>query len=112
MLDLVFLKYITVDELEKVLREFIGENTPKFITYPPANLLFILDNRRNIHRIEDLIRQFDSDMFTNQRVRLFQLENAQVLPMCRRIWTTFSKPSRSITRPAPCISSRWTASIC
>jgi general secretion pathway protein D len=76
MLDLVFLKYITVDELEKVLREFIGENA-RVLTYAPANLLFILDNRRNIHRIEGLIRQFDSDMFTNQRVRLFELENAR-----------------------------------
>ena len=76
MLDLVFLKYITVDELSKILTEFMGEYA-KVITYPPANLLFILDNRRNIHRIEDLIRQFDSDMFTNQRVRLFQLENAK-----------------------------------
>jgi general secretion pathway protein D len=76
MLDLVFLKYITVDELEKVLREFIGDNA-KVLTYAPANLLFILDNRRNIHRIEGLIRQFDSDMFTNQRVRLFELENAR-----------------------------------
>ncbi len=76
MLDLVFLKYITVDELEKVLREFIGENA-KVITYSPANLLFILDSRRNMKRITDLIAQFDSDVFTNQRVRLFELENAR-----------------------------------
>jgi general secretion pathway protein D len=76
MLNLVFLKYITVDELSKVLDQFIGENA-KVITYAPANLLFILDNRRNLHRIMDLIAQFDSDMFTNKRVRLFELEHAR-----------------------------------
>ena len=76
MLNLVFLKYITVDELSKVLTEFMGENA-RTVTYAPANLLFILDNRRNMHRIMDLIAQFDSDMFTNQRVRLFELEHAR-----------------------------------
>jgi len=76
MLDLVFLKYMTVDELSKVLEQFIGKDA-KIITYGPANLLFVLDSRRNIHRIEEMISQFDSDTFTNQRVRLFDLENAR-----------------------------------
>jgi general secretion pathway protein D len=76
MLNLIFLKYITVDELSKVLDQFVGENS-KTITYAPANLLFILDNRRNMKRIVDLIAQFDSDVFTNQRVRVFELENAR-----------------------------------
>ena len=76
MLNLIFLKYVTVDELGKVLNEFIGEYA-KVITYSPANLLFILDNRRNIVRITDLIAQFDNDTFTNQRVRLFELEHAR-----------------------------------
>ncbi len=110
MLNLIFLKYITVDELSIVLNEFTGEYA-KTITYAPANLLFIMDNRRNMKRIMDLIAQFDSAIFTDQRVRLFQLENAR-LPMCKRIWTMFSKPSLSTTKPAPCISSRWTASTC
>src|SRR5580704_13217783 len=76
MLNLVFLKYITVDELSKVLDQFSGEYA-KIIPYAPANLLFILDNRRNMKRIIDLIAEFDSDMFTNQRVRLYELENAR-----------------------------------
>jgi general secretion pathway protein D len=76
MLNLIFLKYITVEELEKILKEFIGENA-KILTYSPANLLFIMDNRRNMKRIVSLIDQLDGDMFTNQRVRLFQLEHAR-----------------------------------
>jgi len=76
MLNLVFLKYVTVDELGKVLNEFVGEYA-KVITYAPANLLFILDNRRNMSRVMDLIQQFDSDTFTNQRVRLYELKDAK-----------------------------------
>src|SRR5579863_466396 len=49
MLNLVFLKYVTVDELSKVLEPFIGENS-RMYSYAPANLLFILDSRRNMRR--------------------------------------------------------------
>ncbi|HEV2202443.1 MAG TPA: hypothetical protein VGR73_21710 [Bryobacteraceae bacterium] len=76
MLNLVFLKYVTVEELTKVLTEFIGENANMY-SYAPANLLFILDSRRNMRRTMDLIALFDSDMFANQRVKLFEVKNAR-----------------------------------
>ena len=76
MLNLVFLKYVTVDELTKVLTEFTGENANMF-SYAPANLLFILDSRRSMQRTMDLISLFDSDTFANQRVRLFEVKNAR-----------------------------------
>ena len=44
MLNLVFLKYVTADELAKVLEPFQGENA-RIYTYAPANLLLILDSR-------------------------------------------------------------------
>jgi general secretion pathway protein D len=76
MLNLIFLKYVTVDELTKVLNEFTGENSNMF-SYAPANLLFILDSRRSMQRTMDLISLFDSDTFANQRVRLFDVKNAR-----------------------------------
>ncbi len=76
MLNMVFLKYVSVDELQKVLKEFIGENAVMY-PYSPANLLFILDSRRNMRRTMDLIAQFDSDTFANQRVRLFEVKNSR-----------------------------------
>ncbi len=76
MLNLVFLKFVTVDELTKVLTEFIGENASLY-SYSPANLLFILDSRRNMRRTMDLITMFDSDTFANQRVRLFEVKNTK-----------------------------------
>jgi len=76
ILNLVFLKYVSVDELTKVLGEFSGENS-QMIPYPPANLLFLLDSRRNMRRTMELIAQFDSDVFANQRVRLFEVKNVK-----------------------------------
>lgn len=76
ILNLVFLKYVSVDELTKVLGEFKGENSD-MISYPPANLLILLDSRRNMRRTMELIAQFDSDAFANQRVRLFEVKNVK-----------------------------------
>ncbi len=76
MLNLVFLKYVTVDELTKVLGEFVGENATMY-SYAPSNLLFILDSRRNMRRTMELIQLFDSDSFANQRVRLFDVRNTR-----------------------------------
>lgn len=73
MLNLVFLKYFTVDDLAKVLTTFTGENA-KIYTYAPANLLFILDTHRNMRRTMELISLFDSDTFANQRVRLYKVQ--------------------------------------
>jgi general secretion pathway protein D len=76
MLNVVFLKYVAVDELAKVLGEFTSENA-YMIPYAPANLLFILDSRRNMRRIMELINEFDSDTFANQRVHIFEVHNAR-----------------------------------
>jgi general secretion pathway protein D len=76
MLSLIFLKYVTVDELTKVLQEFTGENA-RLYSYVPANLLFILDSRRNMRRTMELISLFDSDTFANERVRLFEVKNTR-----------------------------------
>jgi general secretion pathway protein D len=76
MLNLVFLKYTTAEELSKVLEPFNGEGA-KMIPYAPANLLFILDSRRNMRRTMDLIALFDSDSMANQRVRLFDVKNSR-----------------------------------
>jgi len=76
ILNLVFLKYVSVEELIKVLSEFSGENS-QMIAYAPANLLFLLDSRRDMRRTMELIAQFDSDVFANQRVRLYDVRNVK-----------------------------------
>jgi len=76
ILNLVFLKYVTVEELSKILQEFTDPNAVLKI-YPPANLLFVLDSRRNMRRLMELVALFDSDTFAGERVRLYELHNAR-----------------------------------
>ena len=76
MLNLVFLKYVTVEELSAVLEPFIGEGASTW-AYSPANLLLILDSHRNMRRTMELIAMFDSDTLASQRVRVFEVENGR-----------------------------------
>ncbi len=76
LLNLVFLKYASVEELAKLLDPFIGENS-KTWAYPPSNLLLILDSGRNMRRTMELIALFDNDSFTSQRVKLYEVKNGR-----------------------------------
>jgi len=73
MFNLIFLKYVTANELADVLKPFVGEGA-SLATYPPANLLLILDSRRSMRRTMELIAMFDSDQLANQRVRVFEVK--------------------------------------
>src|SRR5690348_14611074 len=84
MLNLVFLKYVTVDELSKVLEPFIGEGARMF-SYTPANLLLILDSRRNMRRTMELISLFDSDVLANQRVRVFEVKYGRPTDLAKEL---------------------------
>lgn len=76
VLNLVFLRYMTSGEMQKILMPFMGEGA-QITDYDPANLLIVLDNSRNMRRTLELINMFDSDTFVGQRVRPFEVKNGR-----------------------------------
>jgi general secretion pathway protein D len=76
VMNLVFLKYVTSGEMQKILLPFIGDGA-QLTNYDPANLLIILDNSRNMRRTLELISMFDSDTFAGQRVRPYEVKNGR-----------------------------------
>jgi len=94
MLNLVFLKYITADELAKVLTQFIGEGG-QLVTYAPANLLFILDSRRDMRRTMELVSLFDDNSLANQRVKLYEVKNGRPTDLAHELESIFKGISMS-----------------
>jgi general secretion pathway protein D len=88
VLDLIFLKYATADEIERLLTPFFGEGA-SHSTYAPANLLIIEDNSRSMKRMMELINLFDSDTFAGQRVRLFDVTNSRPTDLAKNLDTVF-----------------------
>jgi general secretion pathway protein D len=76
ILNLIFLKYATATELDKLIVPFLGEGG-KSTPYEPANLLIVQDNARSMRRTMELVAVFDSDTFAGQRVRLFETQHSR-----------------------------------
>ena len=92
MLNLIFLKYITAEELANVIKNFIGEGA-QIITYAPANLMMILDSRRNMRRTMDLVSLFDDNALANQRVRSYDLKNSRPTDLAKELEGIFKSIS-------------------
>ncbi|HEY3443405.1 MAG TPA: type II secretion system secretin GspD [Paludibaculum sp.] len=84
MLNLIFLKYANVDELSKLIGEFLGPQG-KAWAYAPANLLLVLDGRRSMRRTMEMVALFDSDVLAKQRVKLFDLKHSRPTDMAKEM---------------------------
>ncbi|HVP46011.1 MAG TPA: type II secretion system secretin GspD [Bryobacteraceae bacterium] len=88
VLNLIFLKYVTVGEMAKLIEPFLGEGA-KMTVYDPANLLMILDNSRNMKRTVELVSLFDSDTLAGQRVRLFDVQHGRPTDIAKELDNVF-----------------------
>ena len=88
ILNMIFLKYATAAEMDKLLKPFYGEGATSS-TYEPANLLIIQDNSRSMKRTMDLLAMFDADTFAGQRVRLFEIENSRPSDLVKELDSVF-----------------------
>ena len=88
ILNLIFLKYATAADMDKLLAPFYGEGATHS-TYDPANLLILEDNSRNMRRTMELIGLFDSDTFATKRVRLFDVENSRPTDLAKELDSIF-----------------------
>ncbi len=88
VLNLVFLRYVSSSEMDKILQPYIGDGA-QLTSYDPANLLIILDNSRNMRRTLDLIALFDNDSFAGQRVRTYDVKNGRPTDIARELEDIF-----------------------
>jgi general secretion pathway protein D len=84
MLNLIFLKYAAVADMAALLKPFLSEGAT-VTAYAPANLLFVLDSRRSMHRLMELTSIFDSNEFAAQRVRLFEVKDARPSDLAKEL---------------------------
>jgi general secretion pathway protein D len=94
IMNMIFLKYATAAEIDKLLSPFMGEGARSTV-YEPANLLIVQDNSRSMKRTMELIAMFDSDQFAGQRVRLFDVENSRPSDLVKELNDVFKAYSMS-----------------
>src|SRR5207249_7413798 len=98
-LNLIFLKYASVNDMKALLDPFLGEGRTLAV-YEAANLLLIQDNARNMRRTMELIALFDNDTFATRRVQLFKVEYGRPSDVAKELETVFKAFALSETRAA------------
>ncbi len=89
LIQIVPLQYIPVGEVSKIVKPFLSDGAD-IIEHPPHNILIIGDIASNIKKSLDIIRLFDLDIFTDLKVRIYPVVNADVAEIAKEMERIFS----------------------
>ena len=96
-IQIVSLKYIPATEASKLIKPFLSDGAD-IVEHPPHNILIISDVASNIKKSLDILALFDIDIFTDMRVRIYPILNADVTEVGKemeRIFSSFEVSTKS-----------------
>jgi general secretion pathway protein D len=96
-IQIVSLKYIPATEASKLIKPFLSDGAD-IVEHPPHNILIIGDVASNVKKSLDIIGLFDIDIFSDKRVRIYPVLNADVAEVAKemeRIFTSFEVSTKS-----------------
>jgi general secretion pathway protein D len=89
IIQILPLKYIPVTEVSKMIKPFLSDGAD-IVEHPPSNILIIGDLASNVKKSVDIIGLFDIDIFTDLRVRIYPILNADVVEVAKEMEKIFS----------------------
>ena len=84
-------------EVSKIIKPFLSDGAD-IVEHPPHNILIIGDLASNVKKCLDMISLFDIDIFTDLRVRIYPILNADVTEVAKemeRIFSSFEISTKS-----------------
>ncbi len=88
-IQIIPLKYIPVTEVSKMIKPFLSDGAD-IVEHPPSNILILGDVASNIKKSLDIIGLFDIDVFTDLKVRIYPILNADVTEVAKEIERIFA----------------------
>lgn len=95
LIQIIPLHYIPVTEVSKIIKPFLSDGAD-IIEHPPHNILLIGDIASNVKKSLDNINLFDLDIFTDLKVRIYPVLNADVTEIAKEMERIFSSFEVSI----------------
>jgi general secretion pathway protein D len=89
LIQILPLKYVPVTEVSKMIKPFLSDGAD-IVEHPPSNILIIGDLASNVKKSVDIIGLFDIDIFTDLRVRIYPILNADVVEVAKELEKIFS----------------------
>ena len=88
-IQILSLKYIPAMEMSKIIKPFLSDGAD-IVEHPFQNLLIVGDLSSNIRKSLDIIELFDVDIFSDLRVRIYPILNADVTEVAKEMERIFS----------------------
>ena len=88
VLNVVALRYVTAADMSKILGNYLSE-AGHIVTHEQGNILLITDTSRSMKRLMDLVNLFDTDTLTQQRIRVFPVQNTQARDLVKDLQEIF-----------------------
>jgi len=89
VIQILPLKYVPVTEVSKMIKPFLSDGAD-IVENPPSNILIIGDLASNVKKSMEIIGLFDIDIFTDLRVRIYPVLNADVTEVAKEMEKIFS----------------------
>jgi len=96
-IQIIVPKFIPVTEVSKMIKPFLSDGAD-IVEHPPNNILIIGDLASNVKKSVDIINLFDIDIFTDLRVRIYPITNADVNEVAKemeRVFASFEVSTKS-----------------
>ncbi|MBZ5535379.1 MAG: type II secretion system secretin GspD [Acidobacteriia bacterium] len=87
--EVVPMQFVAAADMSKLLKEFLSD-AGSIVSHDRGNILILTDASRNMSRLLDLIRTFDSDVLQNQRLQLFTVKNNSARSVIEDLKSIFS----------------------
>ena len=96
VLQIVPMRFVAAADMVKIIEPYISESG-HVAYHAQGNILLITENSANLKKLLDLIDLFDTDVFQNKRVQLYQIKYSrakELLPDLERVFATYALSSK------------------
>jgi general secretion pathway protein D len=97
MMEILPLRFVFASDMAKMLTPFLSDGGVVTV-HDAGNVLILADNSLNIKRLMDIIEQFDSASFAQQRIRLVEVHNnvaSGLVPELESIFSAYALSAKS-----------------
>ena len=89
VMNIIPLKYVSAPDMTRILTPFVSEGG-HLVSHDAGNVLMITDTSRSMKRLLEIVAMFDTEVFTNQRARLYPIKNSQAGRIALELQEVFS----------------------
>ncbi len=89
VMNVITLRYVSALDMTRILEPYISEGG-HLVSHDAGNVLIITDTSRSMQRLVEIVALFDTDVFTDQRARLYPIQNSQALQIAGELEQVFS----------------------